>query len=376
VDGRLGEMDTFKELVDKAHEKGLKVLLDLPLNHVAWEHPFRNDPDKADWFHNCGDVKNWDDPKEAECGSIFGLPDLAQENPEVYNYLVDVSKFWMRTGIDGFRLDAVKNINFDFWPQYNKDIHEFARDELGKNDFFLIGECFDTRTDKVNSYQQNDMDSLFDYPLKFTAHEVLAHGGNMGELARVLDEGNRVYQSPELMSGFLDSHDTQRFLSAAGGDKERLSLALDFLFTINRVPSLYYGTETGMDATPPPGQENIGWPATSRKDMEFEGSPEVRAHLTELSRIRNGSEALKHGSLKEMWVDEKVFAFGRNHPDQEAVVFLNNGDSHESRQVPLRPENRLIASGTVLVDALSGQEVTVTDGKISVELAPKSARIF
>ena len=282
----------------------------------------------------------------------------------------------MRTGIDGFRLDAVKNINFDFWPDYNREIHEFARDELGKNDFFLIGECFDARPDKVNSYQETDMDSLFDYPLKFTAHGVLAHDGDMRELAAVVEEGNRIYQSPELMSGFLDNHDTQRFLSASGGDERKLKLALDFLFTVNRVPSIYYGTETGMDATPPEGQEEIGWPATSRKDMEFDGAPEVKAHLQELARIRNSSPALSQGSLEEMWVDDKIYGFGRIHPDQEAVVFLNNGQGTESRQVPLRPENRLIADGTVLVDALSGEEVTVQGGKIPVELGPKSARIF
>lgn len=376
VDERLGDMEKFQELVDKAHAKGLKVLLDLPLNHVAWEHPFRNDPDKADWFHNYGDVKNWDDPVEAERGSIFGLPDLAQENPEVYDYLVDISKFWMRTGIDGFRLDAVKNINFDFWPDYNREIHEFARDELGKNDFFLIGECFDARPDKVNSYQKTDMDSLFDYPLKFTAHEVLAHDGSMRKLAAVVEEGNRIYQSPELMSGFLDNHDTERFLSASAGDHRKLNLAMDFLFTINRVPSLYYGTETGMDATPPEGQEEIGWPATSRKDMEFDGAPQVKAHLQDLARIRNGSPALSKGSLKEMWVDDLLYGFSRLHPEEEAVVFLNNGEGHEQRQVPLRPENRLIQEGTVLVDALSGEEVTVQDGKIPVEMGPKSARIF
>lgn len=376
VDEHLGDMNKFKELVDKAHKKGMKVLLDLPLNHLAWEHPFRNDPDKKDWFHNIGDVQNWDDPHEAEHGSIFGLPDLAQENPEVYKYLVDVSKFWMKTGIDGFRLDAVKNINFDFWSKYDKEIHEFADKELGKSNFFLVGECFDGRVDKVNSYQKQDMDSLFDYPLKFTAHGVLAHGGSMKDLARVLDDGNKLYQSPELMSGFFDNHDTERFLSASGGDKRKLKLALDFLYTINRIPTIYYGTETSMDATPPPGQENVGWPATSRKDMEFDGDPDMLAHFKQLNSVRNGSIALKQGTLDEMWVDDQIFAFGRNHPEEEAIVVLNNSDDNQHRDIPLRPENEIIKDGTHLLDVLSGEFVTVKNGKIPADLGPKKARIF
>jgi len=374
VDKHLGDMSKFEEMISKAHEKGIEVLLDIPLNHLAWEHPLKKE--KPEWFHNIGDVKNWDDPYEAENGSIFGLPDLAQEKPEVYDYLLNAAKFWMDKGVDGFRLDAVKNIHFPFWSKFDQDVHKYATEKLGKPDFYLIGECFDGRVGKVNDYQREDMDGLFAYPEKFVTHEVIAHDGSMKKLAAVVDEGNKKYQSPELMGGFIDNHDTERFLSACGGNKDKFKLALDFLFTLNRIPTIYYGTEVGMDATPPPGQENVGWPATSRKDMEWGKDPDTLKHFTKLSSLRNGSEALKHGDFKEMWVDDKVYAYGRNHPLQEGIVVLNNGYDGQQRDIPLTPENRLIKDGTVLVDSLTGEKVTVQNGRIHVNLPAKGARIF
>ncbi|OQA19671.1 MAG: Beta/alpha-amylase precursor [bacterium ADurb.Bin363] len=375
VDPHQGDMAKFEEMVTKSHEKGINVLLDIPLNHIAWDHPFRKDPTKKDWFHNIGDVQNWDDPYEAENGSIFGLPDLAQENPEVYKYLMDVAKFWIDKGIDGFRLDAVKNIHFPFWAKFNQEIHQYAA-EKGKPDFYLIGECFDGSVDKVNQYQRDDMDGLFAYPEKFIAHEVLAHDGSMRKLAAIVDEGNKKYQSPELMGGFIDNHDTERFLSASGGDKRKLKLALDFLYTVNRIPTIYYGTEVGMDATPAPGQENVGWPATSRKDMEWGKDPDMLAHFKTLSATRNNSEALKHGDFQEMWVDDQIYAYGRNHPLEEAIVVLNNAHGTQERDIPLRPENQLIKDGTKLIDRLTGEKVTVKNGKIHVNLPAKEARIY
>ncbi|HPZ09917.1 MAG TPA: alpha-amylase family glycosyl hydrolase, partial [Candidatus Eremiobacteraeota bacterium] len=127
MDKHLGDMDKFKELINKAHEKGMKIILDIPLNHVAWEHPWTGDPSKQSWLHHNGDVKDWNDPWQVENCSMYGLPDLAQENPEVSKHLTDMAKWWIdQTGIDGFRLDAIKHVPLSFWSQFAKDIHAHA----------------------------------------------------------------------------------------------------------------------------------------------------------------------------------------------------------------------------------------------------------
>ena len=92
IDSHLGDMDKFKEMVDVYHDKGMKVILDIPLNHTAWEHPHWTNPEKADMFHHNGDVTDWDDDWQQENCSIFGLPDWAQENPETEKYLMEVGK--------------------------------------------------------------------------------------------------------------------------------------------------------------------------------------------------------------------------------------------------------------------------------------------
>jgi len=369
VDEHLGDMDKFKEFVDKAHEKDLKVILDIPLNHTAWEHPFWKDPEKHDWFHHEGDVQNWNDPYEAEHGSIFGLPDLAQENPVVEKYLIDTAKFWIDKGIDGFRLDAVKNIHKPFFDKFDRAIHEYAGD-----DFFLVGECFDGDPNKVNSYQQKDMDSLFDYPLYFTTKQVFAHDGSMRGLAGQIANCNNTYKDPDRMSVFLDNHDTTRFLTESGDNKDKLKLALSFAMTINRVPTIYYGTEVAMDAKPPASDPG-GWSEASRKDMEWDKDPDMLKYFKQLTSARNDNIALRQGRYLEMWQDDKILAYSRLHPEQEGIVVLNNGYDTQHRDIPLRTESAL-KDGTVLKDLLTGDKVTVQGGKIHTEIQGKKARIF
>lgn len=370
VDKHLGDMAKFKELVDKAHEKGLKVILDMPLNHVGWEHPMYKGNgdtpggDKYDWFHHNGDVKDWDNDWQLENCSIFGLPDLAQEKPEVARYLIDAAKFWVDTGVDGFRLDAVRSVPLSFWKQFDQEIHQYA----GK-DFLLIGEYFHGDPTRYKSFKGSDMDALVDYPLYYTIEETFAKGASMKDLADRLDQANANYPNPDTMGVFLDNHDTERFLTQAGGDTDKLKLALAFSMTVNRMPIHYYGTETGMQS------DGEGWSETSRKDMDFEGHPDLQAHFQKLTSIRNECLALRQGSLLEMWRDDQVFAFDRLHAESEALVALNNGAGPQTRDIPLRAESRL-KDGVVLRDMMSGDLVMVKDGKVHVDLAARSAAVY
>ncbi len=364
VDPRVGTMEKFKEFVATAHEKGLKVLLDIPLNHVAWEHPFRNDQSKHNWFHHNGDVTDWNDDWQAENCAIFGLPDLAQENPEVEKYLMDVGKFWAATGVDGFRLDAVKNVPKSFWDKFNKEMHAFAGD-----DFYLVGEYYHGDPSRYPGYQHGDMDGLVDYPLYFTMHDVFAKGGSMRHLANRVAETQHHYPEPEMMSVFIDNHDTKRFLTKADGDKDRLKLALTFATTINRIPTIYYGTEVSMES------DKEGWSETSRRDMEWDKDPDMLGYVQKLTAIRNDSIAMREGKMLEMWQDDQIYSYGRVHPEGEAVVVLNNSADPQTREIPLRAESQ-IKEGTVLKDLLSGQTVTVQNGKIRSELGAKKAGIY
>ena len=369
VDEHLGDMDKFKELVTKAHDKDMKVILDVPLNHVAWEHPFKDDPSKKDWFHHIGDIKDWSDPYQIENGSMYGLPDLAQENPQVYKYLTDVCKYWIdETGIDGFRLDAVMHVPQSFWNKFSADMKAHAGE-----DFYMVGEVFNGDPNKVGAYQNDGMPGLFDMPLYFTTKEVFAHDGSMETIAWKMDELNKTYDDPSMMCGFLDNHDTTRFMTEAGHNgREKLKVALAFLMTINRIPVIYYGTEQAMDGH----HEEMGkHPPENRKDMQFGNDPDMQVYFTNLAKARNKSIALREGGLLEMWRDEKIYAFSRMHTDDEALVVLNNGYNDEYREIPLRKESEL-KNGDVMKDALTGREFTISEGKLKVNLGKKQSLVL
>lgn len=364
MDDHQGSFEKFDELLKVCHDNGLKVLLDIPLNHTAFEHPFTKDPNKKDWFHHNGDVKDWENDWQQENCSLFGLPDWNTENPDVKKYLLDVSKFWIDKGIDGFRLDAVRSIPRPFWNEYCREIHKYAGD-----DFLLIGEYFHGDTTKVAPYQRNDMNSEFDYPLYFHLERVFGEGESMKSLAAVVEKGNSEYEHPEMMSVFADNHDKTRLMTQVKGDKDKFKLALDFVMTVNRIPSIYYGTETGMDGGHP------HWNIENRKMMEFDKNPDILEHFKTLTSLRNNSPALQSGKLHEMWVDDQVYAYSRMQPDDEAIVVMNNSGQGQRRDIPLRAESQL-KDGTVLKDVLTGEKIKVQNHRINADVRAKSARIF
>jgi hypothetical protein len=129
-----GSMEKLRELVDKAHDKGMKVMLDVVVNHTGYNHPFVNDPKYRDWFHREGDIKGvtqW----HMEHAALAGLPDLAHENPEVAKYLIDNHKWWLeQTGVDAFRMDAIRHVPEDFLRDFDREMHKT------REDYYSVGE--------------------------------------------------------------------------------------------------------------------------------------------------------------------------------------------------------------------------------------------
>lgn len=373
VDSRQGDMATMKELVDKAHDRGMKVLLDLPLNQTAWEHPWKRDPSKREWFHHNGDITNWDDPRQVELNDIMGLPDLAQENPAVRDELVRVAKHWIdQTGIDGFRLDAVKHITSSFWPEFSKAIHDHAGP-----DFLLIGEDLHGAVSHVSRYQNLGLEAMLDFPLYYGLRDSIGSGASMRILADRIADVRNGFDNPRKLGVFIDNHDMNRFISDAarnGGDERRkLKLALALALTIDRVPTIYMGDEVGMDGTQEfDNPERLPY---NRKNMEFDRDPEMRTFFSTLGRLRRDSEALREGGYIEAWRDDQVFAFERPSRNGTAFVVLNGSADSQQRDIPV-PALGNLKDGTRLRDVLSGQETVVRNGRIPVDVPGRTPRVF
>jgi alpha-amylase len=361
VEEHQGQLEDAKNLVAKAHEKGLKVILDVVLNHVGPDHPFMDDPSKRGWFHNEGAIDDWNDPRQVERGDLGGLPDLAQDNPETYQYLLDNTLWWIKeTGVDGIRLDAVKHIKKEFWSKFVPDVKE----KSGKDDLFVMGEVFHGDPNVVADYQRNGVETVFDLPLYYTMQETFGQGQSFQRIGERLDQ-DAVYPNPDGLVTVLDNHDLPRFLSTArdtfaGEGEKRLKQAMAFQMSVRGIPSVYYGTEAGFSG---------GHDPHNREMMDFDAAPDLKQHMQKLTYIRNTSDALRHGTQKEMWRDDDVYAFSRATDKQEAIAVFYNGTQDGSRRIPLHPDSNL-NNGQVLVDSLSGREFTIKDGAIETQLQP------
>lgn len=372
VDEHLGSMKKMQELIQKAHAKGIKVLIDIVVNHLDYDHEFareKNNPGSKyyNWFHRHGKIQDneWDNQWKVENGELAELPDLAQENDEVYKYLLDASKWWIKqTGADGFRLDTVKHVSHDFWKKFSRDIHSFAG-----NDFLLLGEVYAPSTEVMASYIRDGLDSTFDFPFYYAIKETFAKGGSMRNLGNLFAK-DHLYPNPNMISPFIDNHDIPRFVHEAGNNQvEKLKLAMAFIMTMRGIPTVYYGTEIAL-----PG----GADPDNRRDMQWGNkNASVTAYLKKLTSIRKTFPALYQGKQLEMWQDEQVYAYLRTmgSPDGEVITVLNNSDSRETRTMQIRAESQM-ANGTVLKNLLGNDSVTVENRKITINLAPKEAKIF
>lgn len=361
IDKHLGTTAKAQELVTKAHAKGLKILLDVVCNQAGYTFPV-NDPKYAGWFHHNGNIQDWNNQWWLENGSLFGLPDFAQENPAVASFLIDTYFGWAKTlGVDGFRLDAVKHVPKSFWVQFNQQAQ--AR---GGSSFLTLGEVLSGDAGYVADYQRNaGFQSLFDFPLYYTFDNVFAQGGSMRQLGdRFAQDG--AYADATMLSPFLDNHDVPRFLTRAGGDLTKLKVALACLLTIRGIPMVYYGTEVGMAG---------GGDPDNRRDMAFGSNEPMRAYTQSLLAIRKRSTALQHGRQLEMWQDDQVYAYLRQSPDAEAIVALNNTAGSQTRTLPLRAECRM-PDGTQLVDQLTNETVAVQNRQVTLTMGPRQARIL
>lgn len=379
-----GSREKLKELTDLAHARGMKVMLDVVTNHTGYKHPYTEDPEKKDWYHSEGKLR-WIGQWAVENQDLAGLPDLALANPEVSNHVTEAHREWLKeTGVDAFRLDAVRHVPRGFTREFVETM------KADKPDFFSVGEVFWRDPNYVAAYQRETQESMFDFPLAYAirnvfsgipertlserfqlAKEVGKHNiteslrlrsSNGDESMKVLSEAlkaDALYDNPKKLMTFVDNHDMMRFMTDCNGDTKRLKNALGFLYACRGIPSLYYGTESAME----------GWGPENRKDMEWDKDPEVKAFLTGLTHVRKESAALQYGSQKELMATDDAYALARIRTDEQVVCVFNNAHEEKTLTIPMDED---LPQGAVLENLLEEGSAKVVDGKLQVTLAARS----
>jgi len=315
-----GTLEEFKKLVNEAHKRDIKIILDLVVNHTGYKHPWLNDPEKQDWFHEDNPIINWNNQTEVENGRLAGLPDLAQENPEVKDYLIEMAKWWIKeTDIDGFRLDTVKHVPKWFWEEFAKEVKSV------KENFFLIGEVWHNDAQYVASYVETGIDSVLDYPFYNVANSIfLSPDQSLGKLEAVWKRNQSLYKNPYVLGNFLDNHDNPRFtrmvLERGEDPVDRWKMALTYMYTAPGIPIIYYGTEVALDGGNDPD---------NRRMMEF-SDHELVDYISRLGEIRQTYPSLRRGDF-DFLLDQGGFAiYERSYGDEKVLVAINNTSENQS----------------------------------------------
>ena len=371
VDPHFGGDAAFDRLLRAAHAQGMKVMLDGVFNHSGDTHPFfldamKKGPRSKYWswykFHGYPVVKQPKPNYEA----WWGLPALPQlqvaGNPAVARYIFAVEEHWLRRGIDGWRLDVPNEIDSDaFWREFRK------RAKAIKRDAYIVGEIWDPahrwlqgdQFDSVMNYQWRDAMVKFFAKRELTPEAFDAH---MRKLRGEYDPA-----VTQVMFNLLGSHDTERFLTLAGGEVNRLKLAVAYQMTYPGAPVVYYGDEIGMQGgKDPDDRRSFDWRTSS-------WNVDVLRHYRLLIAARKAHPQLRAGEFRTLWAKDDVVAHGRSANGLHAIVALNNGA--QVRDVSL-PVAGWLKDGARFTDVLGGRAGVVRKGKVWLRLDPLQAAVL
>jgi alpha-amylase len=369
VEEHFGTLEDLKRLVKEAHKRDMKVILDFVVNHTGYHHPWLNDPAKKDWFHEKKEIFNWADQSEVENGWLFGLPDLAQENPEVKQYLFDVAKWWIKeTDIDGYRLDTVKHVPKWFWEEFSKEVKSV------KKDFILLGEVWHDDPRYIADYGKYGIDAFVDYPFYKEASVIFSKPDQSLEpLYNVWRRNAAFYEQPYLLGTFLDNHDQVRFTRLALQNRQnpttRIKLGLTYLFSAPGIPIMYYGTEIAMDGGEDPD---------NRRLMNFRTDKELIEYVSKLGELRNKLPSLRRGDFELLYEKDGMAVFKRTFENETTVIAINNTSKTQKvhldeKQLAPNKELRGLLAGDLVRSDKDGYDI-ILDRETSeiYVLAPKS----
>ncbi|GAA0314548.1 hypothetical protein GCM10008967_01330 [Bacillus carboniphilus] len=362
TDEHFGTIEEFKTLVDEAHKRDMKIILDFVVNHVSPEHPWVEDSEKQDWFHENKPILG-DNQEQLENGWIYGLPDLAQENPEVKQYLLDAAKWWIEeTDVDGYRLDTVKHVPKSFWTDFVTEVKSV------KEDFYLIGEIWSKDPQYIASYQETGIDGFVDYPL----HEYLRNAFDNYDksLEMLFVQWNRnklVYENPLLNGNFIDNHDNTRFTYEVAKNNihpgTRWKLAMTYLYTAPGIPIVYYGSEIAL---------NGGNDPDNRRMMSFRADKELIDYFTKLGEVRNTHPSLRRGDMEVLYEEDGMAVYKRTYEDEVTVVAINNSSKTQTATI----DQSELEEDQELRGVLEGDLVRSDEGKYNITLNRETSEVY
>lgn len=323
IDPHFGNEELLRELIELAHDHGVKVVFDAVFNHsgfgfFAFQDVLEHGEDSpfSHWFNIDSFPVQIDPPNyETFSNQIATMPKLMTHHEDVKDYFLEVGRYWVREfGIDGWRLDVANEIDHQFWREFRQAVKEENPEAL------IVGELWHEASEWVRGDQ---FDSVMNYSLQYACLDFFAKGiirarTFANRLAKV--QVNHTQAVNLSLFNLLDSHDTERFLTTCGGNVQKFALAVAFQLTYEGSPMIYYGDEVGMEGlTDPDCRRGMVWdPAKQNLD--------IFAWYQEFIALRKEHAVLRSGQCRTVWADSatNIYGFVRFDQGAQVLVLLNN----------------------------------------------------
>lgn len=375
VDRRLGDNEDFKQFVQKAHDLGIRVVVDGVFNHTGREffafkdiQQNRERSPYCSWYKgiNFGWNTHYNDGFGYEAWrNCFELVNLNLYERAVKDYLFDVIRFWIHEfDIDGIRLDCADCLDFDFM----KEMRWMTAQE--KEDFWLMGEVI--HGDYARWANDDVLHSVTNYEL----HKGLYSGHNdhnyfeiAHTIRREFDENGGIYRGRKLYS-FVDNHDVDRIMSKLN-NKEHIFSVYTLLYTLPGIPSIYYGSEFGVEGKKEgPNDDPMRPRLLVGECLENNRHPELTEYIRMLGKLRKDNEVLADGKYRELSLTTRQYAYARILGERAVIVAANNDDA------PAWMEVSIPVGADKVTDFLAGEEKVVENGRVRTEVQPGRAVIY
>ena len=369
LDSRLGTNEDLKNFVAACHEKGIKVIFDGVFNHTGRDffafkdiQQNREHSRYLNWYCNVnfGGNNEYNDGFSYEnWGGYNLLVKLNQRNPEVQNYICDVIRFWVSEfDVDGIRLDAADVLDFDFMRALRRTAAEV------KEDFWLMGEVI--HGDYSRWVNGETLHSVTNYAL----HKALYSGHNDHNYFEIAHTVKYLQNMGNLdLYNFVDNHDVERIYTKLS-NKALFAPVHVLLYTLPGIPSIYYGSEFGIEGKKEKFSDDSLRPALNLKDYAdaVQKNP-CTALIAALGKVRQHTPALSYGSYAELQLTNRQFAFSRDLDGVRVIVTVNNDDNAAGMSLPA-------GNCAEYIGTLTGQKVSVQGGRINVTVSANSGEIW
>ncbi|BAU63123.1 Alpha amylase, catalytic region [Stanieria sp. NIES-3757] len=389
IDPMLGGNVAFEALIEAAHQKDLKVILDGVFNHASRGFFFFNDilengpySPWLDWFKIHGwPLSAYDGSKPANYEGWLdnrALPVFNHDNPQAREYIMQVGEYWIHQGIDGWRLDVPEEIKTPgFWQEFRTRIKAINPEA------YIVGEIWFNASEWLDGTQFDGvMNYMFAVPtIAFVAGDRFRRECSQFhyhpypsisaeeyaiKIKNLLDLYPWEIQLTQL--NLLDSHDTARLITSVGGDKKSVELATILLFTFPGAPSIFYGDEVGLIGAKDPDSRR-GFPKQENWDLE------VLNYHRKLIDLRNQYSVLRTGSYQILYAEDSVYVFAR-YLEQEVMIVAINNDPQVQRVNFSTPSLHSTPSHLLYGDAQISWQVVEKQNYLELTIPPRSGLII